>query len=232
MGTATATIIMGYYLRLLGWIAGYVMMVISGDLAAAPQGDHAALYEGFIARPGIVLAYTGAVTAVMCAIVWKGVRQGVERLAKVGMPLFFGILLALAIRSLTFPGAAEGLAWYLRPDFSALDGEALLVALGQSFYSIGICMAAAFDFGSYLDASNSDVPGSVAIVVETLVAFIAGLVLFPALFAFGLGPDAGPGLLFVTMANLFSRRPAGQLLSIAFFFLLLLAEVTSAAATI
>jgi NSS family neurotransmitter:Na+ symporter len=234
MGTATATIIMGYYLMLLGWIAGYLVMAISGDLAAAPQGDHAALYESFIARPGMVLAYTGAVTAVMCAIVWRGVRHGVERLAKVGMPLFFVILLALAIRSLTFPGAAEGLAWYLRPDFSALDGEALLIALGQAFYSIGIGMAAAFRFESYLDTANSDVPGNAAIVVafDTMVAFIAGLVLFPALFAFGLEPDAGPGLLFVTMANLFGRMPAGQLLSIAFFFLLLLAGVTTAVAQI
>ncbi len=95
-------------------------------------------------------------------------------------------------------------------------------------------MAAAFGFGSYLDTANSDVPGSAAIVVafDTMVAFIAGLILFPALFAFGLEPDAGPGLLFVTMANLFGRMPAGQLLSIAFFFLLLLAGVTSAVAQI
>ena len=234
MGTATATIIMSYYLMLLGWIAGYLVMAISGDLAAPPQGDHAAVYESFIARPGVVLAYTVAVTAVMCAIVGRGVRRGVERLARVGMPLFFLILLALAVRSLTFPGAAEGLAWYLRPDFSALNAEAVLIALGQAFYSIGIGMAAAFGFGSYLDAANSDVPGSAAIVVafDTMVAFIAGLVLFPALFAFGLEPDAGPGLLFVTMANLFGRMPAGQLLGIAFFFLLLLAGVTSAVAQI
>ncbi len=234
MGTATAAIIMSYYLMLLGWILGYLVMAISGDLAAPPQGDYAGLYEGFVSRPGMVLGYTATITAAMCGVVWMGVRKGVERLAQVGMPLFFVILLALAIRSLTFPGAAEGLAWYLRPDFSALDGEAVLIALGQSFYSIGIGMAAAFGFGSYLHPTESDVPGSAAIVVafDTLVAFIAGLVLFPALFAFGLEPDAGPGLLFVTMANLFGRMPAGQILSIAFFLLLLLAGVTSVVATI
>jgi NSS family neurotransmitter:Na+ symporter len=234
MGTATATIIMGYYLMLLGWIVGYLVMAISGSLAVPPQGDYEALYEGFVARPGTVLAYTTAITVAMCAIVWMGVRKGVERLAQIGMPLFFLILLALAIRSLTLPGAAEGLAWYLRPDFSALDGEAVLIALGQSFYSIGIGMAAAFGFGSYLDPARSDVPGSAAIVVafDTMVAFIAGLVIFPALFAFGLEPDAGPGLLFVTMANLFGRMPAGQILSVAFFLLLLLAGVTSAVAQI
>ncbi len=232
MGTATATIIMGYYLMLLGWIAGYLVMAISGDLAVPPEGGYEGLYVGFVSRPGGVLAYTAVVTTAMCAIVWMGVQKGVERLAQIGMPLFFLILLALAVRSLTFPGAAEGLTWYLRPDFSALDGEAVLIALGQAFYSIGIGMAAAFGFGSYLDPDRSDVPGSAAIVVafDTLVAFIAGLVLFPALFAFGLEPDAGPGLLFVTMANLFGRMPAGQVLSIGFFLLLLLAGVTSAVA--
>ena len=109
MGTATATIIMGYYLMLLGWIVGYLVMAISGSLAVPPQGDYEALYEGFVARPGTVLAYTTAITVAMCAIVWMGVRKGVERLAQIGMPLFFLILLALAIRSLTLPGAAEGL---------------------------------------------------------------------------------------------------------------------------
>jgi len=234
MGTATSAIIMSYYLMILGWIVGYLFMAISGDLAAPPRGDYAGLYEGFVSRPGVVLAYTAGVTAAICLVVWMGVRKGVERLAQIGMPLFFVILLALAVRSLTFPGAAEGLAWYLRPDFSALDGEAVLIALGQSFYSIGIGMAAAFGFGSYLHPAASDIPGSAAIVVafDTMVAFIAGLVLFPALFAFGLEPDVGPGLLFVTMANLFGQIPAGQLLSIAFFFLLLLAGVTSAVAQI
>ena len=170
----------------------------------------------------------------MCAIVWMGVRKGVERLARIAMPVFFLLLLALAVRSLTFPGAAEGLIWYLRPDFSALDGEAVLTALGQSFFSIGIGMAAAFGFGSYLDPSDSDVPGGASLIValDTLVAFIAGLVLFPALFVFGLEPDSGPGLLFVTTANLFSRMPAGQVFAVAFFFLLLLAGVTSAVAQI
>ncbi len=197
MGTATATIILAYYLMLLGWIAGYLVMAILGDLANPLHGDYGGLYEGFVARFSLVLAYTAAITAAMCAIVWMGVRKGVERLAQIAMPLFFLILLALAVRSLTFPGTAQGLYWYLRPDFSALDGEAVLIALGQAFFSIGIGMATAFGFGSYLHGTDSDVPGGAALVVavDTLVAFIAGLVLFPALFAFGLEPDSGPGLL-------------------------------------
>ena len=234
MGTAAATIIMGYYLMLLGWIAGYLLMAITGELATPPRGDYGDLYDSFVSRSDVVLAFTAAITVAMCAIVWMGVRKGVERLARIAMPVFLLLLLALAVRSLTFPGAAEGLIWYLRPDFSALDGEAVLTALGQSFFSIGIGMAAAFGFGSYLHPSDSDVPGGASLVValDTLVAFIAGLVLFPALFVFGLEPDSGPGLLFVTTANLFSRMPAGQLFAVAFFLLLLLAGVTSAVAQI
>ena len=117
MGTAAAAIIMGYYLMLLGWIAGYLLMAITGDLATPPQGDYGDLYDSFVSRSDIVLAFTAAITVAMCAIVWMGVRKGVERLARIAMPVFFLLLLALAVRSLTFPGAAEGLIWYLRPDF-------------------------------------------------------------------------------------------------------------------
>jgi NSS family neurotransmitter:Na+ symporter len=136
------------------------------------------------------------------------------------------------VRSLTFPGAIEGLEWYLKPDFSKITGSTLMAALGQSFLSIGIGMAGTFVFGSYLDARRSDVPGSVVVVVafDTGVAFIAGLMIFPALFAFGIAPDSGPGLLFVTMPNLFEQMPAGQLFGMMFFFLIVLAGLTSAIA--
>jgi NSS family neurotransmitter:Na+ symporter len=132
----------------------------------------------------------------------------------------------------SYPGAWQGLVWYLTPDFTAINGRSLLEALGQAFYSIGIGMAAAFGFGSYLDRQNSDVPGNATLVVacDTFVAFLAGLVIFPALFAFGLEPDTGPGLLFVTMTNMFARMPAGTVFGSAFFFLLILAAITSAAA--
>ncbi len=241
LGVSAAVIIQSYYVMLIGWIFGYFFHIVSGGLDGATSVASearpvttvlAAEYETFIAAPGPVLGYTGLVVVVLAVVVGRGLRGGLERVAKFAMPALFVLLVALAIRSLSFPGAMQGLAWYLTPDFSAIDAETVLAALGQAFYSIGIGMAAAFGFGGYLDRERSDVPGNAAIVVacDTGIAFLAGLVIFPALFAFGLAPDAGPGLLFVTMTSLFAQMPAGQLFGAAFFFLLILAAVTSAAA--
>ena len=232
LGCATALLVQSYYVMLIGWILGYFFMIVSGGLTGATADSLATTYASFVATPGPVLAYTFAVIAFLGLMVGRGLRNGLERVAKVAMPLMFVLLVVLALRSLTLPGAAEGLRWYLTPDFSAINGQTALAALGQAFYSIGIGMAAAFGFGSYLRRQSTDVPGNAAIVVlaDTLVAFVAGLVIFPALFAFGLEPDQGPGLLFVTMTNLFAQMPAGQAFGAAFFFLLILAAITSAGA--
>ncbi len=232
LGCATALLIQAYYVMVIGWILGYFVMIVSGDLVNASADSLAATYASFVATPGPVLVYTYVVIVFLGLMVSRGLRNGVERLAKVAMPVFVVLLLILALRSLTLPGAAEGLSWYLTPDFSAISGRAVLDALGQAFYSIGIGMAAAFGFGSYMSRESTDVPGSVAIVVlaDTVVAFVAGLVIFPALFSFGLEPNEGAGLLFLTMTNLFARMPAGQLFGAAFFFLMILAAITSAGA--
>ena len=230
LGVLTALLIQSYYVMLLSWIVGYLVMIATGQFAGASPEQIQSAYDGFVSRPLPVLGYNLLLVTLMGFVLARGLTKGVERVAKIAMPLLFVLLLLLVVRSVTFPGASEGLLWYLKPDFSKLTGSSLLVALGQAFYSIGIGMAGAFGFGSYLDARRSDVPGNAALVVgfDTAVAFIAGLVIFPALFAFGIAPDSGPGLLFVTMPNLFGQMPAGQLFGLTFFFLVTLAAVTSA----
>lgn len=232
LGCCAALLILSYYTMLIGWILGYFAMVASGDFTGMSADAVSARYTEFTSTPGPVLAWTLSAIALLAFVVSRGLRGGLERLARTAMPLLFVLLLGLAIRSLTFPGAVRGLEWYLYPDFSAVSATTVLAALGQAFYSIGIGMAAAFGFGSYLSAEKSDVPGNAAIVVgfDTLCAFLAGLVIFPALFAFNLPPDAGPGLLFVTMTTLFAQMPAGQFFGTIFFFLLILAAFTSAVA--
>ena len=232
LGVLTAVLIQAYYVMLLAWIVGYFVMIATGQLAGASPEEIQATYDGFVSRPMLVLGYDLALVAFMGVALTRGLKKGVEQVAKVAMPLLFILLIILTVRSLTFPGAIEGLEWYLKPDFSKITGSTLMAALGQSFLSIGIGMAGTFAFGSYLDARRSDVPGSVVIVVafDTSVAFIAGLMIFPALFAFGIAPDSGPGLLFVTMPNLFEQMPAGQLFGMMFFFLIVLAGLTSAIA--
>lgn len=232
LGVATAVLIQSYYVMLIGWIFGYFFMIVSGRLSQVTVEELPTVFGEFTADSGRVFILTALVVVILAAIVTRGLRKGLERVADVAMPIFFVLLLVLAVRSLTFDGASEGLAWFLTPDFSAINGPAVQAALGQAFYSIGIGMAAAFGFGAYLDPRKSDVPGNAVIVVacDTGVAILAGLVIFPALFAFGLEPNAGPGLLFLTMTHLFAVMPAGGLFGGVFFFLLILASITSSAA--
>ena len=229
LGVATAVLLTSYYVMLIAWITAYFMMIIVGPGMSASPDETRAVYTAFVARPLPVMAYTFVVVTVIAVLVGRGLQKGIERVAKLVMPVAAALLIVLAIRALTFPGAREGLAWYLKPDFSALDGSAVLAALGQAFYSIGIGMAATFAYGSYLHPEKSDVPGNAAIVVafDTSMAFLAGLVIFPALFAFGMEPDSGPGLLFITMPALFARMPAGEIFGASFFFLMIIAGLTS-----
>jgi NSS family neurotransmitter:Na+ symporter len=229
MGIVTLFLIASYYMMLLAWILGYFVMIAVGSMSVGSPEEIQSSFDAFVARPLPVLGYDLLLVIAIGVVVVRGLRNGVERVAKLAMPLFLVMLLILMARSLTFPGSGEGLTWYLEPDLSRLTGGVVLAALGQAFYSIGIGMAAAFGFGSYLDPETGDVPGSAAMVVgfDTGVAVIMGLVIFPALFAFGIAPDSGQGLLFVTMPNLFGQMPAGQLFGAAFFFLLMIAGLTS-----
>lgn len=229
LGVGAATVMTGYYVMLIGWLVGYFWMVASGRFAGAGTAEVEAAYASFTTTPGPVIACTVGVMLIVVMVIRRGLRDGLERVARVAMPVLFFLLVALGLWALTLPGAGAGLAWYLSPDFSKITGETLLVALGQVFYSIGIGMAAGFGLGSYLHRDDSDVPGSTAIVVlcDTLVAVLAGLIIFPALFAFGMDPGAGPGLLFVTMTALFGQMPGGQFFGAAFFLLLVIAGLTS-----
>lgn len=127
------------------------------------------------------------------------------------------------------PGAMEGIIWYLTPDFSKITGEVILAALGQAFFAIGIGVAAAFVYGSYLDDEKSNITGDATIIVisNTAIAIVAGLIIFPAIFSFGMSPTEGPGLTFITMPNLFSQMAGGKLFGCAFFFLVIIAGITS-----
>ena len=229
LGVVTTFLIIANYLVLLSWIAGYFAMIVLGSFPSGTTSEVQATFDAFVSDPVPVVVYAGILIGLSALLVSRGLTRGLERVAKVAMPTLLAMLMLLAVRSLTFSGAGAGLAWYLQPDFSKLTGAGVLTALGQAFYSIGVGVAAAFGLGSYLDPQNSDVPGNASIVVacDTAVAFVAGLVIFPALFAFGMAPDRGPTLLFVTMPSLFAQMPGGLLFGGAFLLLLLIAGLTS-----
>lgn len=234
LGVLAAFLILSYYQLIMGWILAYLVRAVGGGFGGASLVDAGEAFSAFVSDPGPVLAYTAGMLALIGWIVSRGLRRGVELAAKWLMPILFCFLLLLAIGSATFEGAGAGLRWYLQPDFSVVDAGVVLTALGQVFYSIGVGMAAAFTYGSYLDPGDSDIPGSAATIVgfDTLAAFLAGLVMFPALFAFGLAPDVGPGLLFVSMSSLFAQAPGGSLVGALFFFLVLIAGLTSGLALV
>ena len=229
-GITAATLITAYYIMIIAWVTAYFVMLVGGGggLGQTPEETRTA-FDAFIATPGPVFGYAFLVTLLIAYVVSRGVTKGIERYARFLMPLLVVLLVALAIRALTLPGAAAGVVWYLTPNFSALTGTSVLAALGQAFFSIGIGMAGAFVMGSYLNRRDTDVPGNTALVVafDTGVAVVAGLVLFPALFAFGMDPDQGAGLLFITMTSLFQQMPGGMVFGAAFFFLMLVAGFTS-----
>jgi len=230
LGITAAFLIISYYFVIIGWVVAYIYKTGAGHFRGLDSAAIQSTYDGLVADPVLVLGCTALVSVIVGLTVSRGLRQGVELANKILMPLLFVSLLLLAIGSLTLPGAMEGLAWYLAPDFSKLTLASLLAALGQVFFSIGIGLAGAFVYGSYLKPRETDVPGGTAMVVafDTMAAFTAGLVIFPAVFAFGLDPNSGPGLLFVTLTAVFAQAPAGNVVGAIFFFLVFVAGITSA----
>ncbi|MCF6462641.1 sodium-dependent transporter [Clostridium sp. Cult1] len=229
LGVLSAFVILTYYIQIMGWILTYLIKMISGSLSGLTAEGYTLAFEEFTANTGLVAAATLLCVIIIGFISSKGLENGIEKACKVMMPTLFTMLIILAIRSLTLPGSMEGLKWYLSIDFSKINGEVVLAALGQSFFSIGIASGGAFIYGSYLQKdSNIPADGLMIIGFDTLAALISGLVMFPAIFALGLSPESGPNLLFVTMSNLFNQMPAGALFGGMFFLLVFFAALSSA----
>jgi len=235
IGAIACILLMSYYLMVIGWMAAYFVKAVSGVFAGATPEQTEAMFTGFVADPVQVGAYTLGIVILLGVIVTRGLKNGVEKACKWMLPILMVMLLILAAKSLMMSpqvegaqGAMAGLKWYVTPDFSKLDGGVVLAALGQAFFSIGIGIACAFVYGSYL-APDSDLPADAVIVIalDTGIAVVAGLVIFPALFCFGMDPQAGPGLLFQTMPVIFGQIPGGSIFASMFFFLVVLAGLTS-----
>ena len=161
-------------------------------------------------------------------IIVSGVKKGIERASKVMMPLLFLILIALCIRSVTLPNAGEGLTFLFKPDFSKITSSVVLSAMGQAFFSLSIGMGCLITYASYFKQdTNLQTTALQVTVLDTLVAVLAGVMIFPAVFSFGIAPTAGPELVFITLPNVFEQLPMGWLWSAVFFILLALAALTS-----
>ncbi|MDO5115031.1 MAG: sodium-dependent transporter [Synergistaceae bacterium] len=229
MGFFCGFVILSYYAVIAGWTMAYMFKSFGGLMGEAAAGKAGDVFGAFVSDPVLTVVYLCVVMAVVIGVVYRGISGGIEKSCKVLMPALFGILIILIIRSVTLPGATEGLRFYLLPDFSKVSGEGVLAAVGQGFFSLSLGMGIMITYGSYL-GNHENMPHMTRIIVclDTAVAIMAGLVIFPAVFAFGVDAGAGPGLTFVTLPIVFSKMPMGGFFSFAFFALLFIAAFTSA----
>ena len=228
MGVLCGFIIFAFYSTVSGWTLEYIIKAVTNsfqgkDLAAMEQDFTNFHNMGWrnVMWQAIFIFLTGFV-------VFKGVQNGIERYAKILMPLLLVILIVLGIRSVTLPGAKEGLSFLFRPDFSKIDANVLISALGQGFFSLSLGMGALITYGSYIKKKDNLTSTAFSVVLaDTLIALLAGLVIFPAAFSFGIRPTAGMGLVFNTIPMIFNQMTGGYVFCIIFFVLLAIAALTS-----
>ncbi len=229
IGVAGAFLILSYYAVIAGWALKYFFGAVMGGLWAAAAKGYGSYFEDFIANAAEPIFWQALMLVAAAFVVAKGVNSGIERINAWLMPLLAAIVVGLALFALTLPGAGRGITFLLAPDWSAFGRPTLyLNALGQAFFSLGVGMAVFVTYGSYVGRDTQLPASAVAVVAgDTLFAIVAGLAIFPAVFAFGGDPGAGPRLAFVTFPQILLEMPAGPWIGIVFFFLLSAAAVTS-----
>lgn len=220
----TGVFILSYYSIVAGWALGYIFKPF-----IASGADSSAYFASFVADPATVLPLAAGFMLITILVVYGGVEQGIERWAKVLMPVLLVLMLVVIFRAVTLPGAGAGLDFYLNPDFSKIDGTVILAGLGQAFFSLSLGMGAMITYGSYLPKKeNLIVSGGYVALFDTIIALMAGLMIFPALFAMDQDPGSGgPPLIFEVLPEVFATMPLGSFISAAFFVLLSIAALTS-----
>jgi NSS family neurotransmitter:Na+ symporter len=229
MGFVAAFSILSFYGVVAGWTLDYVVKAITGAYVGMEPDAIGGLFGALISSPVATVGWQLLFMAVTAGVVMGGVKDGIEKYSKILMPLLLVIILILDIRAVTLPGAGEGVNFLFKPDFSALNAEAVLVALGHAFFSLSLGMGTMITYGSYIGKKEN--LGETALqvtIADTVIALAAGLAIFPAVFAFGVEPSAGPGLVFITLPNVFNQMAGGMIWGILFFSLLAIAALTSA----
>ena len=232
LGVLTGFLITGYYAVVAGWCLQYIWASLIGHM----QGDPAYFqqyFAEFSGDPVKPVFWTIIILGITYLIIEHGVRDGIERASKLLMPTLFLLLLVIVGASCMLPGAEKGVEFLFKPDLTAINSDVFLAALGQSFYSLSIAMGCICTYASYFSKSTNLTNSAVQIgVIDSLVAILAGLMIFPAAFSVGVNPDSGPSLIFITLPNVFQQAFAqmpvvGYIIALLFFLLLSLAALTS-----
>lgn len=234
LGIITAFLILGFYMVVCGWTMEYIVQSVSGQLMATDSFNET--FGNLLQNPTRQVVWMLLFTILTAFFILAGVKKGIEQSAKILMPVLFLILLVLGIRSITLPGSIEGLSFLFKPNMETVKSTIFLDAVGQAFFSLSIGMGCMTTYGSYFrDDSNLRKTAVQVSLLDTLVAVLAGIVIFPAAFALTQTPDTivstlvagGPGLLFITIPELFHHMPFSSLWSSLFFVLLGIAALTS-----
>lgn len=228
LGVLCGFFILAFYSTVGGWVIYYFAKSLMGGLSIQEPEVLGSIFTDFISSPKESILYQGVFLLLTLMIVLKGISGGIEKASKIMMPSLFVMIILISIRSVTLPGASEGLEFFLVPDFQKIDMSVVMNALGQVFFSLSIGMGVMVTYGSYLDRETNLLGPSMYIpMLDTAVAIIAGLATLPAVFALGFKASSGPGLMFVTLPAVFASMPFGKLFCFIFFMLVLFAALTS-----
>lgn len=228
VGILAAFIILAFYSTVSGWTLEYIYKALANYFANKDIATIEAGFSEFHNNPFRPYLWQVIFMGLTAFIIFKGIKDGVEKYTKILMPALFVILIILCVKSLTLSGASEGLKFLFKPDFSKVDGTMILAALGQAFFSLSVGMGALITYGSYISKKDNLSTTSLSVVMtDTMVAILAGVIIFPAAFSFGIQPEAGPSLAFNTLPMIFNKMAGGYFFCIIFFILLAIAALTS-----
>lgn len=228
MGVVAAFVILSFYSTVAGWTLEYIYLSITNAFADKSPDQLTTMFESFKSGTFRPIMWQLIFMILTAWIVIAGVKKGIEKYAKILMPILLLLIIIMDIRAVTLAGASEGLEFLFKPDFSKLDTNSVLEALGQAFFSLSIGMGTLITYGSYINKKQNLTTTAINVsAADTIIAILAGIAIFPAVFAFGIEPNAGPDLIFRTLPNIFQQMPGGYFFSLIFFILLGVAALTS-----
>ena len=228
LGVGAAFLILSFYGVVAGWSLQYIALSVQDGFSAKSPEQITSLFNNLIESPVKPVLLQLVFMVLSAAIVIVGIQKGIEKYTKILMPLLVVILIFLCIKSVSLEGAKAGLNFLFKPDFSKLTADGILSALGHAFFTLSLGMGTLITYGSYIRKDNNLINTVINVTVaDTVIAIMAGIAIFPAVFAFGIEPSEGPGLIFVTLPNVFHQMPGGYIFSIFFFVLLSVAALTS-----
>lgn len=228
LGVVTAFTIMTFYSIIAGWTAHFLKEAILNRFAHQSEAELTASFKSFVNSGWQPIIWACLTVALTATIVSRGVKKGVEKFNKILMPTLVAIILVMCINSMTLSGFGEGMDFLFNPDLSLLTWQSALDALGQVFFTLSVGMGVMITYGAYVRQEENMVKSkAIVVLIDTSIAIIAGIAIFPAVFTYNIPPTSGPDLVFLVLPNIFSQMPGGYFFAILFFVLLLIAAVTS-----